>query len=280
MDTPPEFSPGRHREPLQCRNALWFIVRDGQLLVIDGEAARLPGDDIASRFHQHCEPHYFGRLGEQDCIALNVCDDIDAPPGFRWAGLRSLFFALPEALLAIAGRALQIVEWDRSHRYCGRCGTATEQKFDERVKVCPGCGYTAYPRVSPAMMVLIRRDRELLLARAPHYPADMYSALAGFVEAGESVEETVHREVREEVGLRVRNLRYFGSQSWPFPHQLMIAFHAEYAGGELAPDPAEIAEARWFMLDAMPKFPSSRSISRRLIESGLAELRAESPGGT
>jgi len=275
MYTPADFVAGFHNDALHCRDALWFVVHDAQLLVSEGDIVSLPTDEAAVAFHARGEPHYLGRLGTRDCVALNIAEATPAPSGFRWAGLRSLFFVLPEALLAVAGRAMQIVEWDRSHRFCGRCGTRTQQKESERVKVCPQCGHTAYPRVSPAMMVLIRRERELLLARAPHYPQGMYSALAGFVEAGEAIEETVRREVFEEVGLEVANLRYFGSQSWPFPHQLMVAFHADYAGGELRPDPAEIAEAKWFAIDRLPKLPSALSISRRLIEAAVSELRSD-----
>ena len=137
-------------------------------------------------------------------------------------------------MLAIAARAFQVVEWDRTHRYCGCCGTPTRDKPGERAKECPACGYTAYPRVTPAMMVLVTRGRELLLARAPRFPPGMYSALAGFVEPGETIEDCIHREVREEVGIEVGAIRYFASQSWAFPHSLMIAYTAEYAGGELA----------------------------------------------
>ena len=165
-----------------------------------------------------------------------------------------------------------MVEWDRTHRYCGRCGTPTRDKAGERAKECPACGYVAYPRVTPAMMVLVTRGRELLLARAPRFPPGMYSALAGFVEPGETIEDCIHREVREEVGIEVGDIRYFASQSWAFPHSLMIAYTAEYAGGELQPDAAEIAEAKWFAWDAVPRLPPSISISRRLIEATVARL--------
>jgi len=146
------------------------------------------------------------------------------------------------------------------------------QKPGERAKECPGCGHTAFPRVSPAMMVLVTRGRELLLARANRFPTAMFSALAGFVEPGETIEDCIHREVREEVGVEVTGITYFASQSWAFPHSLMIAFTAEYAGGELVPDATEIAEARWFACDAMPQLPPSVSIARRLIEATVVRL--------
>jgi NAD+ diphosphatase len=189
--------------------------------------------------------------------------------------LRTLFLQLADPLLALAGRALQVAEWDRSHRFCGRCGTATRDKAGERAKECPACGYVAYPRVSPAMMVLVKRDRELLLARARRFPLAVYSALAGFVEAGESIEDCIHREVREEVGVEVNGLQYVASQSWPFPHSLMIAYTAEYAGGEVRPCDDEIVDARWFPLDALPQLPSPVSIARHLIDTTIARL-----GGT
>ena len=151
-------------------------------------------------------------------------------------------------------------------------GLGTLDKPDERAKQCPACGHVVYPRVSPAMMVLVSRGRELLLARANRFPNAMYSALAGFVELGESIEDCIHREVREEVGVEVDNLVYFASQSWPFPHSLMIAFTAEYASGEARPCDAEIADVQWFSIDALPQLPSPVSISRKLIDATVAQL--------
>jgi NAD+ diphosphatase len=223
--------------------------------------------------------HYLGRLDGIDCVAVALPDDTVAPAGAFLAGLRSLFLRIPDATLALAARAFQVVEWDRTHRYCGRCGNPTRDKEGERAKQCPVCGYVAYPRVSPAMMVLVTREREVLLARANRFPGAMYSALAGFVEPGETIEDCIHREVREEVGIDVMDLRYFASQSWAFPHSLMIAYTAHYAGGELRPDPAEIADVRWFTVDALPDLPSTVSIARRLIDATVARLRAE-PGVT
>jgi NAD+ diphosphatase len=217
---------------------------------------------------------YFGTLRGTECWAIRVADDVPEPPGWQWRGLRSLFLQIPDAYLALAGRSSQIVEWDRNHRFCGHCATPTIDKKGERSKECPACGLIAYPRISPAMMVLVTRGKELLLARANRFPAGTFSALAGFVEAGESIEECIHREVREEVGIDVHRLEYFASQSWPFPHSLMIAFTAEYAGGEMRPCDDEIAEARWFGLDALPPLPGAVSISRQLINATIEKLRA------
>jgi NAD+ diphosphatase len=252
---------------------LAFAFRDAKLLVGG------PNDLPVVPTHADLEglglrgtTHYLGAFADAPCVAIALPADAPEPPGWRYAGLRSLFFALPEPLLAIAARAFQIAEWDRTHRYCGRCGAPTRNKPGERAMECPACGHVAFPRVSPAMMVLVTRGRDLLLARANRFPQAMYSALAGFVEPGETIEDCIRREVREEVGVEVDNIAYFASQSWAFPHSLMIAFTAEYAGGELAPDTTEIAEARWFACDAMPALPPSVSIARRLIEATAARL--------
>lgn len=203
------------------------------------------------------------------CQAAWLDKSVDAPPGHTFRGLRSLFGRYDEAWLAVAGRAFQIADWARTHRYCGVCGRPMTFTAGERALRCE-CGHIAYPRISPAMMVLVRRGPAILLARNVAAPAGRFSALAGFLEAGESIEDAIHREVREEVALEVRELRYFASQSWPFPGSLMIAFTAEYARGDIAPDLSEIAEARWFGPgDVLPGLPPAQSISRALIEANL-----------
>ena len=189
---------------------------------------------------------------------------------YVFSGLRPLFGAVDETLLSIAGRAFQITEWMRTHRYCGVCATPMQAVRGERCLRCPACGQLAYPRISPAMMVLIRRGDAILLAKHAATRTNRFTALAGFVEAGESVEDAIHREVFEEVGLAVQDLRYFASQSWPFPHSLMIAFTAEYADGELVLDANEIAEARWFgPEDELPEIPAGVSIASELINAHL-----------
>ena len=274
MGTPAGLEPGAALPKELAADALCFVWRDDKILARNSEPPTLPTFSDVARMGIDGARHYLGRYQGIDCIAVRLAADVPEPDGWQWRGLRSLFLQLPDPLLALAGRASQVVEWDRSHRYCGRCGTPTLDKPEERAKECPACGYVAYPRVSPAMMVLVTRERELLLARANRFPNAMYSALAGFVELGESIEDCIHREVREEVGVEVDQLRYFASQSWPFPHSLMIAFNAEYVSGEARPCDDEIADVQWFSLDALPPLPGPVSISRKLIDATIARLRA------
>jgi NAD+ diphosphatase len=282
VHTPQGFAPGHALPTTVPPGALAFAFREGKVLVsADGDAAaqpRVPHWRELGAIGLAGATHYLGALEGVDCVAVGLPGDAPEPPGWRYAGLRSLFFVLPDALLALAARAFQIVDWDETHRFCGRCGTPTRAKADERAKQCPSCGLVAYPRVTPAMMVLVTRGREILLARAHRFPPAMFSALAGFVEPGETIEDCIRREVREEVGVEVGRLEYFASQSWAFPHSLMIAFTAEYAGGEVHPDDAEIAEARWFAVDAVPKLPPSVSIARRLIDATVERLARSAAG--
>lgn len=194
---------------------------------------------------------------------------------YRFVALRALFAEVEESLWYAAGRAFQIAEWDKTTRFCGACATATEPVPQEHAKRCPNCELLHYPRVTPAVIVLVRRfDRhepEILLTRSVRFPDGMYSLQAGFVEAGESLEEAVHREIEEETGIRVQNLRYFGSQSWPFPHSLMIAFVADYHSGELRLDPSELTDGNWYTLSNLPPIPPRISIARALIDFALEE---------
>jgi NAD+ diphosphatase len=299
----PFSSPFDYEHRVSCDapgEAHWFVFRGDQLLVELGPLtqpsddlrvkarpawAKLPYRSALQKNHNWLGPTvartlYLGRLGGCDCWAAELPGAAEAPAGMSFEGLRTLFSVLDDAQFALAGRALQLVDWDRTHQFCGRCGTRTEAKVDERVRVCPACKLSAYPRVAPAVMALVhRRNRgahELLLARGPHFPPGMYSALAGFVEPGESLEQCVAREVAEEVGVRVQKLRYFASQPWPFPHSLMIAFVCEWRDGELRLQDAEIEDAKWFEVLQLPKLPSRISIARRLIDSVCQELVGQS----
>jgi NAD+ diphosphatase len=262
------------------KNSLAFAWRGDKVLVsgtydkyADTPAPTLPTIEKLSEIGLNGTPHFMGTYEDAPCLAVLLSDTAEAPQGWHFAGLRSLFLRIAEPMLALAARAFQIVEWDRTHRFCGRCGSVTQNKNSERAKECPACGLVAYPRISPAMMVLVTKGRELLLARAHRFPGGMYSALAGFVEPGETIEDCVRREVREEVNVEIAAPAYFASQSWPFPHSLMIAFTAEYKSGDMRASDAEIADAQWFALDALPQLPSPVSIARQLIDSTVARLR-------
>ena len=249
--------------------ALWFAFRRTEILVQNGaERPAMPCCvDLAEHGISPQRSQYLGLYDGKHCYAVEVAESQTLPEGWGALGLRDLFGLVETTLAALSGRAYQILEWDRNHQYCSRCGTRTEMRTDERARSCPACGFTSYPPVTPAIMILVTNGRRLLLARKPAFPRGRFSALAGFVEPGEMLEDTVRRETREEVGVEVKNIRYFGSQPWPFPHSLMIAFTAEYAGGEIRPDGVEIEEARWFEPDQLPKLPPPISISRRLIDT-------------
>jgi NAD+ diphosphatase len=266
LQTPASFTPlitrQEHDDPLN------FLFHKGKLLLRDPEMA-LP--DKAALLGLDVDPQRLQPVGLLDgrYAQTGWLDTETVPEGYAWHSLRSLLFGtMDEALVGVAGRAVQIAEWARTHRFCGACGSPTVQASHERCFTCPNCGHMAYPRISPAMMVLIRKGDAVLMALHVNSPAQRFTPLAGFLEAGESIEEAVHREVVEEVGLRVTNLRYFGSQSWPFPHSLMIAFTADYAGGEIRVDPNEIAEARWFgPEDEWPERVPHVSISSVLVDA-------------
>jgi NAD+ diphosphatase len=218
---------------------------------------------------------YIGCLGGRGVYMAEVAADAAPPAGWAFEGLRRLLVRVDAAFFALASRAFQIREWDRCHQYCGACGAPTVLKGGERARECGACGQLHYPRLSPVVMILIRRGQELLLARSPRFPPGMYSALAGFVEPGETLEECAAREVREEVGVEIASLRYFASQSWPFPHSLMIAFNAEHGGGEIRLGDPEIEDAGWYAPGRLPALPHPLSIARRLINATLEQMAGD-----
>ena len=294
--TSPEGFQGGAAAPAAGAGAHWFVFKGDRLLVELGPPAARPSDDlrVPSRASWARIPDrsalqknnkflwlepvrtlYLGRLAGTDCWAAEAPAEAPPPAGLAWEGLRALFSVLEDAHFALAGRAIQLLDWDRSHRYCGRCGTPTEAKTEERARVCPACRHGAYPRISPAVMALVRRDDEILLGRSPHFPPGMYSALAGFVEPGETLEQCLAREVEEEVGVKVSRIRYFASQPWPFPNSLMIAFVCDWRAGEIRPQAGEIEAANWFNVLQLPKLPSRISIARRLIDAVAGEMTAK-----
>lgn len=250
--------------------AWWFAFAADRLAVREtgagAEVLALSGPEEAGLVPESL--HYLGRLDGHDCWALDLGTDaaLPLPDGLAARPLRSLYGQIDDDLFSLAGRGVQVVEWGRNHRFCGRCGTATEPLPGERAKRCPACGLSTYPRLSPAVIVRVTRGDEILLARNARFPAAFFSVLAGFVEPGESLEGTVRRELQEEVAIAVRDIRYFGSQPWPFPNSLMIGFTAEWAAGEVTVDASELAEADWFTADTLPGIPGKPSIARLLID--------------
>ena len=274
------FNPSFTAPPGIPENALWFLFKDHKLLTKKEEDRYLiPKSTDLRALDQRPDPlHFLGSLEGCPCYAGELPLSEPLPETFELKGVRSLFGHLEEPLIGVAGLANQLVLWDRNHRFCGRCALPTEDKADERAKACPECGLVNYPRLSPAVIVAVVRDDRLLLAHSQRFPGKFYSVLAGFVEPGETLEECIQREIQEEVGIEVKNIRYFGSQPWPFPDSLMIAFTAEYAGGEITVDPSEIADAGWFSADSLPSIPPKISIARQLID-WFAENRKDGGRG-
>jgi len=248
--------------------AYWFAFRQNELLVNAANAS--PAVPFLESVDQLRIPlvrqQFLGFLNDRPCFSAELDDHTEPPEGMAFQGLRALFRYLDENVFVMAGRAIQIVHWDRTNRFCGQCGTPLENSREKFSKECPRCGLASFPRISPAVIMLVSRGDKLLLARSPRFRENMYSVLAGFVEPGETLEEAVAREVLEECGIQVKNIRYFGSQPWPFPHSLMIGFTAKYAGGEITIDGEEIMDAGWFSVDNLPQVPDKISIARKLID--------------
>ncbi|MDD4137530.1 MAG: NAD(+) diphosphatase [Methanoregula sp.] len=248
-------------------DASWVIVRENGVYVLPGTPPALffsgePGKK--SPAIQRVQ--YLGYRDDGACYAAEISSDPAIPGCTFYPNIRELYGVLPDDELATAALAVRIIDFDRTTRFCGQCGAPTRQSLQERAKYCDTCGRVTYPRTSPAIIVLVQNDDKILLARSPRFPPDLYSILAGFVEPGENLEEAIHREVREETGIEVANIRYMGSEPWPFPDSLMIGFLADYAGGDIAIDNNEIISAGWFDRDHLPTLPSTMSISRALID--------------
>ncbi|HLS98087.1 MAG TPA: NAD(+) diphosphatase [Porticoccaceae bacterium] len=252
-----------------------IVVTAGSDLVVPAAGEFFwPHGQLPWRIDAERTVHYLGRYNGENCFALEVTAEESAALDLKSVGLRDYLGKLPDGLFRLLGRALQITDWYRSHRYCGTCGAETALLDGERARACQACGQSFYPRLSPCIMALITRGDECLLARNKQWTRPFFSALAGFVEPGESAEEALRREVMEEVGLRVGELHYHASQPWPFPGQLMIGFFADYAGGDIRVDDIEIAEARWFHYNDLPDIPGEFALSGQLIRAFVNRCRA------
>ena len=257
------------------RDEAWFFIRLPEGFVCTSEQGiprPLSGDELRWLDMEVISEHYLGEHRGRSIYAVEARGGV--PEGYAVAGLRDWRGRVEPSVFYLAGRAQQIIDWHNEHRFCGRCGSAMGDHPRDRAKQCPDCGLISYPKLAPSIIVLVTRGREMLLARNANWPQNMFSTLAGFVEPGESIEQTLHREVLEEVGLKVKNLKYCGSQSWPFPNSLMLGFRAEYEAGEIVCQDEEIAEARWFDVDDLPNAPPKTAISRWLIDDFIEQVRA------
>lgn len=247
----------------------WALVRSRQGFLADGNGVLFPREWLKRQDLPLAAEYGLG-LFNNDPVWLFELTQPAEMPGCFWQSLRQFMLQADYATFRMLSFAEQVGSWSDQHRFCGRCGSANTQVPGERCMRCPQCGLDSYARISPSMIVLVTRGDEILLARSPRFVPGVYSTLAGFVEPGESAEECVIREVREEVAIEVGNLQYLGSQGWPFPHSLMLGFHAEYVAGEIVPQADEIEDARWFHIEELPPLPMQRSIARYLIDLHLA----------
>ncbi len=208
-----------------------------------------------------------GTLKDVTYFAVRVTEAAD----FKFESLRPVLINLDSENFIPVNASVQMLDFSKDHRFCGRCGQQIKTPSKDRGRKCETCNLVQYPRISPCIIVLITRGKEVLLARAPHFVGGMYSTLAGFLESGESAEHACHREVLEEVGVRIENPIYQGSQSWPFKHSLMLGYRAAWKSGNIQIDGLEIVDARWFKIDSLPKLPPRASISRGMIDAFVGE---------
>jgi len=263
VPAPPEADPGG--------DGYWLALRGTELLVrpAAGGACLPQGEQPEELLPARSGPLFIGHWDERPCRVLGVSKETVPPEGWLAESLLASRPLLSIEQLTLGGLGGQILHWERGSRFCSRCGKGMERVPGEWGKKCRGCGYVHYPHIHPCAIVLVQRPGEVLLIRKSIWPEGRYSLVAGFLDFGECLEEAASREVLEETGVRVKNIRYMGSQSWPFPSQLMAGFTADYAGGEVVVEEKELEDARWFPVDALPVLPPRRSIARYLIDTCL-----------
>ncbi len=265
-----DFIPGSQPVTDFKEPGLWFVFEKGRLLIKaqgDEGGMILPvTGELEDSGITLTRKQFIGTLGGRPCYAAAIEGGDAMPEGFALKPLRGLLTGLDEGLIWAAGRANQLIHWEQTHNYCGACSNRVKDKTNEKAKFCPKCGVVIYPRITPAIIVAVMKNDQILLARNNQARIPFYSLLAGFVEPSETLEDCVRREVREEVGITVGNIRYFGSQPWPFPNSLMIGFTAQYAAGEIQIDYGELSDAGWFDKGSLPQVPPPLSIAGQLIE--------------
>lgn len=260
------FIPGYVIDDSNLENDLWMIFyKDKMLAKMTGDIGCIPSYmDLVNLNIGNIEGEYIGDIDGVRCYTLEL-EEFQEFEGFEFKDLRYYLGILEEQIFLVCGRAFQIINWRRNNKYCGRCGSLTVKKADERAKECKNCGAVVYPSVAPAIIVAIIKDNKILLAHNRSFPSRRYSCVAGFLEYGETLENCVKREVMEEVGIKVKNIKYVENQPWPFPNSLMVAFIAEYDSGEIKVDGVEIDDAKWFSVDELPNIPGKGSVASKLI---------------
>lgn len=247
---------------------LWFIFyKDKLLLAKQGEKFAVPAGEEAP----------VGLSKSSSVMEVGTMDDgtpiktfaLSAPvindTAFEWVDLRKSFHLLPREHYLKAGKCRELIYWDSNTQYCGTCGTPLRMHTPIS-KRCPQCGREIWPALSPAIIVLVHKGNEALLVHARNFKGDYYGLVAGFVETGETLEEAVHREVAEETGITITNLRYFGSQPWPYPNGLMVGFEADYVAGNIHLQKEELSYGAWFSKENLPAVPDKLSIARKMID--------------
>ena len=267
-----------HARPSHETNeSFWFLFHKDHMAVTvktEPHAISIPqlATTAASLSVAENAIYYIGSYGNRPCFSADILSASDIPSGLVLYPLRSMLTMMSIDLFSIVGRARQISQFHKSHKYCGACGAVTIQSTTEDARTCPSCSQVFYPRLSPVVIMRVFHAHELLLARSPHFKKGMYSCLAGFIEPGETAEEAVSREVMEETGISIKNIRYVTSQPWPFPHSLMLGFSAEFNGGDLHIDPKEIEDAAWFSPETLPQIPVEQTIGGYLIRDFIKNV--------
>ncbi|WP_411681594.1 NAD(+) diphosphatase [Clostridium thailandense] len=246
----------------------FFIFKNNELLIkIENNLIFFPNEsDINNLNINLINLDSFIIEDKNEFVLCEINELTNLPNKFKFYNFRSLISLLDKFTFNLAAKALHLASWNKTYKYCNKCGTLLNEKDDERAKICPECGFIIYPRISPAIITAVIKDKKLLLAHNTNFIDNMYSVIAGFVEPGETFEDCVAREVFEETSIRVKNIKYFGSQPWPFPDSLMVAFICEYESGELKVDGLEISDADWYDINKLPFIPKGGSIARKLID--------------
>jgi NAD+ diphosphatase len=255
-------------------DGLWFLFAGHQMLLDGRDGLAVPVAPVSGPADQDThEPVFIGSLDGRPCMAA-LLHGREVPEGYVGHDLRGLYGLIDEPTWAVAGLAFQMANWSVNTRFCPRTGEPTHLKPGEWAKECSSCDQLQYPPVNPCVIVLVRKDRQILLTRQSVWPAGRYGLVAGYVEPGETLEHCLQREVYEETGITVQDIRYFASQPWPFPHQVMVGFTARYARGDIVIDRTELEDAAWFGIDSLPILPPPLSIARRLIDTHAREMNA------